>query len=181
MYLNYARLATSKIVNTFVITACALPTVVNILFLIFAFSNRMKLSGVGLYVYILFFSLLIAGGIALIIWRITAIRKVSRCRIYNSLIEEDHDGIITYDSIASMTGMSVAAVIKDLMWFTKHGFIVNVTLGRTAVRVDVVPGANEFIKVSCPSCGATVNIRKGGGGRCEHCGTFMRAKEDQNV
>ena len=181
MYLNNSRLATSKIVNTFVIIACAFPTLLNILLLLFAFSNKVNMTGTVLYIYVLIFSLLTAGGIALIIWRITAIRKVSRCRIYNSLIEEDHDGIITYDSIASMTGMSVAAVIKDLMWFTKHGFIVNVTLGRTAVRVDVVPGANEFIKVSCPSCGAVVNIRKGGGGRCEHCGTFMRAKEDQNV
>jgi tRNA(Ile2) C34 agmatinyltransferase TiaS len=80
-----------------------------------------------------------------------------------------------------MTGFKVPFVIRDLMWFTGHGYMVNVTLGRNAVRVDLLSNETEFVAVSCPSCGAVVNIRKGGGGRCQHCGTFMRLQEDQNV
>lgn len=179
MYLNKVRLATSKIINGGVIVLFALPALFNILVLIFGITelDTKKYGAVVplLMCAVFFFMLLVDIGV--IIWRTWAIHRASKARIYNSLFEEDHDGIITYDSIASMTGNSVAGAVKELMWLVNNHFIVNITLGRTAARVDVLPGDNEFVVLSCPSCGAQVNIRKGGGGKCEHCGTFMREKE----
>ena len=179
MYLNKARMAGSKILNGIVIALFALPAIINIFVLVFAFTELdvrkygivVHLMMIGLFFFMLLFD------IGIIIWRVWAIKRLTRARIYNSMFEEDHDGIITYDSIASMTGNSVAGAVKELMWLVNHNYIVNITLGRTAARVDVLPGDNEFVVLSCPCCGAHVNIRKGGGGKCEHCGTFMREKE----
>lgn len=181
MYLNHGRIAASRIVNIFVIIGCGILSFINLLFMSAPFSTSSPVRGTGGLIFAGFFFMLLAGCVGIMIWRIIALRRVSRCRIYNSLLEEDHDGILTYDSIASMTGSSVPRIVRDLMWFTGHGFMINITLGREAVRVDLLSDEKEFIAVSCPSCGAVVNIRKGGGGRCQHCGTFMRLAEDQNV
>ena len=181
MYLNHGKIAASKAINGFIIGGCGLMTFINVMFMSAPFSNRLGMNRVAALMLFAFFLMIASGCAAVIFWRIMALRRVSRCRIYNSLLEEDHDGIITYDSIASMTGFKVPNVIKDLVWFIDHGYMVNVTLGREACRVDLLSGETEFVTVSCPSCGAVVSIRKGGGGRCHHCGTFMRLAEDQNV
>lgn len=181
MYLNNSKIATSKIINAFIIAACAVPAVFNVIIIIFLLlSTTLERNFATVFLTILFIVWTL-GEVFIIAWRVFVLSRLSRCRIYNSLLEEDHDGIIAYSSVASMTGSKEASVINDLMWFAKHNYLVNVTLGRTAVRVDLLADANEFQQVVCPSCGAHVNIRKNGGGKCEHCGTFMRLKEDLNV
>ena len=181
MYLNYAKISAAKVINGLIIGGCGLMTFFNLLFMTAPFSRNASFGRAGSLLIFGFFFMMASGCVAVIIWRVMALRRVSRCRVYNSLLEEDHDGIIMYDSIASMTGYKVPFVIKDLMWFASHGYLVNVTLGRTAIRVDLLSNETEFVTVSCPSCGAIVNIRKGGGGRCQHCGTFMRLQEEQHV
>lgn len=181
MYINTSKIATSKIVNALIIVLCALPLFINVLFLYFLFTvttDEQRIAAVILAALFIFFTV---SEIGIIIWRSFALHRISRCRLYNSIFEEDHDGIITYDSIASMKGFKVQAVIRDLMWFVKRHYLINVTLGRTAARVDLLSDEKEFQTVVCPSCGAHVNIRKNGGGKCEHCGTFMRLKGEQNV
>lgn len=181
MYLNNSKIATAKIVNAFIIAACAIPAAFNVIVIIFMLFSTTLDRNIVTSIMTATFIFWTFAEVGVIVWRAIVLHRLSRCRLYNSLLEEDHDGIITYDSVASMTGYKEAAVIKDLMWFAKHKYLVNVTLGRTAVRVDLLSDANEFITVACPSCGAHVNIRKNGGGKCEHCGTFMRVKEGQNV
>lgn len=181
MYLNTSKIATYKVINAIIVAACGIAAVCNcILIIFFLMSTTLErsLATSILTVLLIFFSL---AEIGVIVWRLIVLRRLSRLAIYNSLLEEDHDGIITYSSVASMTGYTEAGIIRDLMWFSDHKYLVNVTLGRTAVRVDLLSGANEFMTVVCPSCGAHVNIRKNGGGKCGHCGTFMRLKEGQNV
>lgn len=181
MYINNAKIAASKIMNSFVIGVTALVTLINLMFFLASFSESALKYGAMAFAVGGFFLLLTAVGVAIIIWRVLAVRKFTKARIYNSLIEEDHDGIIDYETFASMTGYSLSQVIKEIMWLYRHGYLINITLGRTAVRVDLRSDEKEFIKVSCPSCGAHITIRKNGGGRCDHCGTFMRAKGDANV
>ena len=181
MYLNNSKIATAKIVNAFIIAACALPAVFNVIIVIFLLLSTTLERNIATAFLTVLFIVWTLGEAFIIVWRVIVLRRLSRCRLYNSLLEEDHDGIIAYSAAASMTGYTEATVINDLMWFAKHKYLVNVTLGRTAIRVDLLADANEFQKVVCPSCGAQVNIRKNGGGKCEHCGTFMRLKEDQNV
>lgn len=178
MYLNNAKLGALKTVNIIVIIAVALPSLFNLFFVCFVFSPSARgTNPMALFIFAAFFFSLFCGGMAIIFWRIKAMNRLSRARIYNSLFEEDHDGILTYESIASMTGQTVPKVIKDLNSYSRSNILINLTMGRNAVRVDLMAPNSEFLTVVCPHCGAHVNIRKGGGGRCDHCGTFMRAKE----
>ena len=180
MYLNNVKIGSSKILNGLLIAIVALPTAINGLFALVAMvsENIDRLTGLFVAAVTFFF---FAAGVCLIVWRCMALYKLSRARIYNSIFEEDHDGIISYESIATMTGLPMPKVIKELMWFTRRDFIRNVTLGRNAVRVNVLSNEHDFLTVSCPTCGAHVNIRRNGGGRCNHCGTFMRAKGEGDV
>jgi len=180
LYINKIKLSAYRTGNSFLIAGLGIWAFFDLLFFLFGLSY--KPSSPILFMIIMMTVLtFMSGKIALIIWRSIAISKITRVRTYNSLIEEDHDGILTYDSISQMTGLPVHVIIKDLMWFTRNGYLINITLGRTALRADVMPGDTEFMTVICPMCGNHVNIRKLGGGRCDHCGTFMRAKGEQNV
>ena len=180
MYLNTAKLATAKIVNTFIIIFMAASALFKLLFIMYGLTVETQSRAMAM-ILVFLCAVGLAGNIAIIIWRVKEIRRSTRARIYNSLMEEDHDGILTYDSISSMTGIPVPVVIRDIMWFVNHKYLINVTLGRTAVRADIMSQETEFITVVCPHCGSHVNIRKQGGGRCDHCGTYMRMKGEQNV
>ncbi|MBO4459906.1 MAG: hypothetical protein J5778_04530 [Clostridiales bacterium] len=178
MYLNNAKIGALKTVNIIVLIVVAVPSLFHLFCTVFVFSPQARgMNPLGLLIFASFFFTLFCGGVGIIIWRVRAMNRLSRARIYNSLFEEDHDGILTYESIASMTGQPVKKVVNDLMFYSNSNILINLTMGRTAVRVDLLSPNNEFLTVVCPHCGAHVNIRKGGGGRCDHCGTFMRAKE----
>ena len=183
MYLNNSKLTSAKIINGLIIAICGVPAVINVLLLILmTTADDPVFTPVVRLVFIAFFIISLVLQIGIIIWRAIFLNSLTRCMLYNSILEEDHDGIIAYSEMASMTGFTEARVIKDLMSFSKRNYMVNITVGRSAVRVDLLSDENEFQVVACPSCGAHVNIRKNGGGRCVHCGTFMRLKgEDQNV
>ena len=183
MYINNSKLTTTKIINGFIIAVCGMPAIINVLLLILmTTADDPVFTPVIRLIFNAFFIISLLIQIGIIIWRVLFLQNLSRCGLYNSIFEEDHDGIITYSDMASMTGFTEAKVVKDLMSFVKRNYMVNITLGRTAARVDLLSDDKEFQVVACPSCGAHVNIRKNGGGRCVHCGTFMRLKgEDQNV
>ena len=175
MYINTSKIAASKIINAIIIGVCAFFAIKNVVCVIFSLLSEKIDQRIVAVILASFFAFLLLSEIGIIIWRSIALGRISRCRLYNSIFEEDHDGIITYDSMASMTGFSESAVISDLMFFVKRRYLINVTLGRTAARVDLLSDEKEFQTVICPSCGAHVNIRRNGGGKCEHCGTFMRS------
>ncbi len=183
MYLNNSKLTSTKIINGLIIAICGVPAVINVVLLILMTTADDPVFTPAVRIFFnAFFAISLVLQIGIIIWRAIFLNSLTRCMLYNSILEEDHDGIIAYSEMASMTGFTEARVIKDLMSFSKHNYMVNITVGRSAVRVDLLSDENEFQVVACPSCGAHVNIRKNGGGRCVHCGTFMRLKgEDQNV
>ena len=181
MYIKKGKLGFYKTVNAVIIAVAGISAFGNFLFALGVllsdeFGDDPRTPGMCAFI---FFLMLIKIGI--IIWRVILIHRILKCRIYNSIIEEDHDGVIEYASIASMIGRPEANVIKDMMWLVKEKIIINVTLTRTAVVVNMKPGLNEFVTVACPTCGSHLSINRNGGGRCEHCGTFMRLKENQNV
>ena len=181
MFLKKSKIALFKTVNAIIIAICALSAFGNLMFSVFLLTSESSAGdprSIGISMFILFLMMIKIG---IIVWRAILIHRVLKCRIYNSIFEEDHDGIIEYSTIASMIGRPEANVIKDLMWLKKEKFLINITLGRTAARVDVLSDEKEFVTVACPTCGAHITIRKNGGGRCDHCGTFMRLKENQNV
>ena len=165
MYLNNSKLATAKIINGFIIAICGAPAIFNVLLLILMTTADDPVFTPAVRIFFnSFFIITLVIEVGIIIWRAIFLHNLTRCRLYNSIFEEDHDGIIMYSDMASMTGFTEAKVIKDLMRFVKRNYMVNVTLGRTAARVDLLSDENEFQVVACPSCGAKVNIRKNGGG-----------------
>ena len=178
MYLNHGRLAAYAAANKIIIAGCGISAFFNLVFILFiAISNHFE-HGLAELLLCLFTFGLMSIKIGIIVWRALMIKRLSKCRIYNSIIEEDHDGIIAYSSIAKMTGLSEAYVIRDIMWLVREKYLINITVGRTAVRVDLLSDEREFVTVVCPTCGAHNTIRRNGGGRCDHCGTFMRVKEN---
>lgn len=178
MYLNHAKLGAYKALNTIIIAACGISAFFNLVFLVFMLTSVHFERGLAELLLSMIAFFLMSAKIGIIVWRAILSHRVTKCRIYNSLIEEDHDGIIAYSSIAKMTGRPEVNVIKDIMWLVRERFLINVTVGRTAVRVDLLSDEKEFVTVACPTCGAHIVIRKNGGGRCDHCGTFMRLKEN---
>ena len=181
MYLNHARLGAYKVANGFIIAACGISAFFNLLFIILIMTSNHFDHGLAELLLCLIASSLMSVKIGIIVWRAILMHRITKCRIYNSIIEEDHDGIIAYSSFAKMIGRPEVNVIKDIMWLVKERYLINITVGRTAVRVDLLSDEREFIQVVCPTCGAHNVIRKNGGGRCDHCGTFMRLKENYNV
>lgn len=181
MYLNRSKLSAYRTANGFIIGICGITVFFNILFFIFLLTSSSIEKDFATFIVNTFLFFIISFKAGIIIWRLLMIRRLSKCMIYNSLLEEDHDGILSYSSIASMTGKTESAVIKDIMWLVRSRFLINVTVGRTAVRVDLLTDEREFVTVLCPTCGAHIVIRKNGGGRCDHCGTFMRLKEGTDV
>ena len=177
MYLNKAAIGAYKYTNIFIISFVGFTTFIGFWMFIFSFSAASKDHTAAMFLFNVMNVGATGAGVWVIIWRINSQRRISRARLYNSLFEEDHDGILTYESIASMLGIPVSRAVSELMWYYEKNILRNLTLGRTAVRVDLMAPNNEFLTVICPTCGAHVNLRKGGGGRCDHCGTFMRAKE----
>lgn len=178
MYLNHGKMGAYKTVNGIIIAVCGVSSFLNLLFIIFLSLSSHFDHGLAETLLCLITFGLMSIKIGIIIWRAFMIHRLSKCRIYNSIIEEDHDGIIAYSSIAKMTGRSEANVIRDIMWLVRERYLINVTIGRTAVRVDLLSDEREFVQVVCPTCGAHNTIRRNGGGRCDHCGTFMRLKEN---
>ena len=178
MYLNHGRLAAYRAANKIIIAGCGISAFFNLVFILFiAISNHFE-HGLAELLLCLFTFGLMSIKIGIIVWRALMIKRLSKCMIYNSIIEEDHDGIIAYSSFAKMTGRSEAYVIRDIMWLVREKYLINITVGRTAVRVDLLSDEREFVTVVCPTCGAHNTIRRNGGGRCDHCGTFMRVKEN---
>ena len=178
MYLNHGKMASYKAANGIIIAGCGVSAFLNLIFILFiATSNHFEHGLAELLLCLITFGLM-SVKVGIIIWRALMIHRLSKCRIYNSIIEEDHDGIIAYNSIAKMTGRPEYNVIRDIMWLVKEKYLINVTVGRTAVRVDLLSDEKDFVTVACPTCGAHIVIRKNGGGRCDHCGTFMRVKEN---
>ena len=178
MYLNHGKMGAYKTVNSIIIAVCGVSSFLNLLFIIFLSLSSHFDHGIAEAMLCLITSGLMSIKIGIIIWRAFMLHRVSKCRIYNSIIEEDHDGIIAYSSIAKMTGRPEVNVIKDIMWLVRERYLINITVGRTAVRVDLLSDEREFVTVICPTCGAHNTIRRNGGGRCDHCGTFMRVKEN---
>ena len=181
MYLNNSKITSVETLNGILIAVLGIPCVFHVFVIVFMLFSKQFGGSLISFAVAGFFFLLLVGSTVLIGFLILRVGKMRKARVYNSLIEEDHDGIITYETISSMTGYSLSKVVNDLIWLKNHNYLVNITVGRSSVRVDLVSDEHEFITVSCPSCSNHVQIRRNGGGRCDHCGTFMRLKEDGNV
>lgn len=175
MYINGPKIAAAKMIDIMIITAVSIPLFFVIIFMIFTLFTP------GYFLLTFLAAPLALTGVGIIVWRASAIRRLGRARYYNSLFEEDHDGILTYESIASMMGISQNKAIRELMWMGRKNYLTNMTLGRTAVRVDLTVDRNEFKILTCKTCGSQVRVRRGGGGRCDHCGTFMKDEGAANV
>lgn len=156
MYLNKGKISRFKVANALIIAVCGISSFGNLIFaifLIFSVTVEKDSTAIGAILILL---LAMSIKIGIIIWRAILVHRLTKCRIYNQLLEEDHDGILAYSSIASMIGRPEANVVKDIKWFAKEKFLIKINVEETAVRVDLA-GANEFITVLCPACGSMHN------------------------
>lgn len=100
-----------------------------------------------------------------------AVKKSNRAKRYAPIFEEDHDGILTYKRIDEMTGYGVERIKKDVNWLLQAGYLQNAVADEEKV---ILLRENEFINITCPTCGASNEIRIGSSNKCKHCGSYLR-------
>lgn len=104
-------------------------------------------------------------------------RRLYRAEKYNRIFEEDYDGMVSYETFSKLTGFSGSTVRDDIRIMTERRIFRNITYGFAGAMVIMQPSARtDFITVYCPHCGAGVSMRKDGGARCDHCGTYIRTE-----
>ncbi|MBR5387253.1 MAG: hypothetical protein IK142_06720 [Clostridiales bacterium] len=106
-----------------------------------------------------------------LVFFILVIKKSNRAKRYAPIFEEDHDGILTYKRIDEMTGYGVERIKKDVNWLLQAGYLQNAVADEEKV---ILLRENEFINITCPTCGASNEIRIGSSNKCKHCGSYLR-------
>ena len=106
-----------------------------------------------------------------LVFFILVIKKSNRAKRYAPIFEEDHDGILTYKRIDEMTGYGVERIKKDVNWLLQAGYLQNAVADEEKV---ILLRENEFINLTCPTCGASNEIRIGSSNKCKHCGSYLR-------
>lgn len=106
-----------------------------------------------------------------LVFFILAIKKSDRAKRYAPIFEEDHDGILTYKRIDEMTGYGVERIKKDVNWLLQAGYLQNAVADEEKI---ILLRENEFINITCPTCGASNEIRIGSSNKCKHCGSYLR-------
>jgi hypothetical protein len=106
-----------------------------------------------------------------LVFFILVIKKSNRAKRYAPIFEEDHDGILTYKRIDEMTGYGVERIKKDVNWLLQAGYLKNAVADEEKV---ILLRENEFINITCPTCGASNEIRIRSSNKCKHCGSYLR-------
>lgn len=112
-------------------------------------------------------------GIILIIEMIFFIRikKMSeRTNRYEMILEEDHDGVITFARLSELTGIPEARIRKDFLRMQNGKFKI--------IRIEgdniILGTAEDYEDIICPTCGATNRVRAGSSDKCNNCGSYLR-------
>ena len=90
---------------------------------------------------------------------------------YVPIIEEDHDGVITFRRLSEMTGRSEEQARKDIAKLIRSGYLQNVVYDDEKVTMLT---ETQNLDVICPTCGASNSIRFGSSNKCKHCGSYLR-------
>ena len=113
-------------------------------------------------------------------------KKLSGVEKYDSFFKEDHDGVITMDTLAKMLGVTPEKAAKDVDWLYRKGCFQQLTFDRSTGTITVSDKTKTgfrnyeetFVVKVCPTCGARVRLRKGGGDRCASCGYYVKDIEE---
>ncbi|MCL2392249.1 MAG: hypothetical protein FWC66_06515 [Oscillospiraceae bacterium] len=141
------------------------------------------LHAVGAVVALVFFLLLLALSVFLIIKGAQTKRRIKRFRQYISLISVHH--MTSIDNIAANTSQSAAFVRSDLQQMINKKFFCNayidaltneIVIGGTATNVasqasNISAPQGQLRVTTCVGCGATNSVIEGQVAKCEYCGS----------
>ena len=180
MYLNKLKMNYTMAVCKVLTVYGGIAWFVTALFITFTFILAFREPGKGdVYFVAGVMSLLLFGGCAsaLTFIPLSLMRRMYRADKYNSIFEEDTDGMVSYEVFSRLTGYSGKRVRDDIRILTKRNILRNITYGWEGAMVIMRSETEgDFISVDCPNCGASVPMRVNGGARCQHCGTYMRSE-----
>lgn len=134
--------------------------------------RRNESVGEYLAVYIgllLVFGVLMTAGIRRLI-------LAGKARKFNSLFENDPDGVISLEKAAGLFGMPVHKFVSLFDRLVKKGFLVNCSLSNPDNPVIVLNNGaataeERFDVIHCPNCGAPNQIKLGFVEICRYCGS----------
>lgn len=125
--------------------------------------------------------ILIFFGVTMIIG-IKRFRLTAKARKFNSIFENDSDGIILVSSISRVFGKSDALFMSLFDKLVKKGYLVN-----CYIAIDDVPKiilangkinvSERFATLNCSNCGATNSVRVGFVEKCKYCGSEIKLEK----
>lgn len=179
MYLNRLKIESTKVIcNTSLVIAGFIYLIV--LICVFAWwSDGTFEDAMYNFAGFLVISILLLVAFALTFPALMVKKRFYRAEKYNRIFEEDHDGMVPYTALASLTGIPRAKVTSDIRALVQSHILKNITYGwEGAMIIMKADTAGDFISVDCPNCGAPVSMRVNGGARCVHCGTYLKSDSE---
>ena len=97
-------------------------------------------------------------------------KQLERINRYGLILEEDHDGVITFARLHEMTGIPENVIRKDFVKAAKNNFKSVIVDGDTIY----VGKDDDYEDIICPTCGAKNTVRAGSSDKCNNCGSYLR-------
>lgn len=101
---------------------------------------------------------------------------------FNSIFENDPDGIIPVEKTARIYGMVPIKYIKLFNRLVKWGYLKNCTISNESGELSIVLNngrkktEQKFDVIQCPHCGAANDIKLGFVEKCRYCGNKLDDK-----
>jgi len=97
-------------------------------------------------------------------------KQLERVNRYGLILEEDHDGVITFARLHDMTGIPEERIRKDFARYGKTSY-KNITVDGDQI---IIGKDEDFEEIICPTCGAKNTVRAGSSDKCNNCGSYLR-------
>lgn len=118
-----------------------------------------------------------------IIW--LSIRRISlanKANKFNSIFENDHDGVVDAEKTASLFALNEKNFIGLFDKLVKKGYLINCSLDFNDKLVIVLNNGGQtaqqrFDLAYCENCGASTSVKIGFVEKCPYCGSKLNVKD----
>ncbi len=190
MYLSKGRLTISQLIAWAMILGCA--------FVIF-----LGISGVGLCISALngsdryfeedeigsalavYIGFIIVPGVFMF-FAVRTLKLAGKAYKFNSLFENDPDGVISVENASRLFGKTVAEVAELFDKLIKKGYLKNCSLQNPDKPVFILNNGAETVEerydiIHCPNCGAPNSVKYGFVEQCQYCGSKVNMSVKKNI
>ncbi len=118
---------------------------------------------------------------AWLLWKgVSAGRDLELARRYEAAFSADPDGRLSLEKLIAQSGKSGAQLGAELERLFRKGYFRGCTLQKKPLAVILTgtqKGGERYVTVTCPHCGGPTRLGAGRSGKCDYCGSAIRAEE----